>query len=514
MPMGTVAPVWRQQFCDPAGHPFANGTIEVFVAGTVAHAVVYQDQTVTVPHPWPIPLNAAGMTSEAMFLLPGSYHFYVKDAAGVVQWDDDLVSSVPSASLDVDTPAVFGESVTYGTVVYDSIGLGGKTPGLWYKTSATNDWSSSAATVVGLATADFAAGASGSVRLVGRMTKLTGLVVGTVYYASTTPGVMTNVKPATNILQIGIPDSTSSILLAIVVAGQFQMWTPSGGVATVVGQLHVGGDAVFSGALAVSGATSLQGVTATSLTVNGPTNLGATGVTGNLGVTGALTVGGAITAASLSVTGSVGVNGNLQTQGVIFPGRIDIGGGQTQGSWWLGSHPTYGLYSNTGLYLASALTVAGAASVAGGMTVGGLTVTNTVNAGGYLCRAGIGGATANVFNINWNGTVQMWIDSSNVGTIQMQGNLPSSPRFNVRAANSAVTAVVGDFILIDSGSFTVTLPAVVQGGIIDIKMYGAGPVTVAASGGVYLDYPATTYLLSVPNQSVTVVGANGNWWVR
>ena len=92
--MGTVAPVWRQQLSDAAGNPLAHGTIEVFVAGTTVHAVVYQDQTVSVPHPWPIPLNAGGMTAEPLFLLPGAYHFYVKDVAGVLQWDDDLISAV------------------------------------------------------------------------------------------------------------------------------------------------------------------------------------------------------------------------------------------------------------------------------------------------------------------------------------------------------------------------------------------------------------------------------------
>jgi hypothetical protein len=532
MPMGTVAPVWRQQFCNPAGQPFAHGTIEVFMAGTDVHAVVYQDQTVTVPHPWPIPLNAAGMTAEAMFLLPGSYHFYVKDAAGVLQWDDDLVSAVPPSSLDVDTPATFGEAVTLGTVVYESIGLGGKTAGLWYKTTTANDWSSSAATVVGLATADYASGATGFVRLVGRMTKLSGLVVGSVYYASATPGVMTPVKPATNILQIGIPDSTSSILLAIVVAGQFQAWTPSGGIATVVGELHVGGNTVLSGALSVVGAASFPGGVTGGLAVSGATTLASLSVTGTASVTGATTlasltvtgtttlgavntglivattvqannvfqIGGgtaafpawrrtgarmeavladqsnwaSITAqnytsisggnvlADLTVTGATnfagGVTtsgGNINTTGAIFstgvyyPGRVDVAG--QQGSWYLGSHAAYGLYSNTGLFLAGNLTVTASASVGGLLTAG--------------------------------------------------------RRFTAVGPS-------GDYIVYSGGTFTVTLPAPVNGAIVDVKNYGSGVITVAAPGGVFLDYPATFYQLVVPNQSVTVVAISGNWWIR
>ena len=324
MPMGTVAPVWRQQFCDPAGNPLAHGSVEVYTAGTAAHAIVYQDQTVSVPHPWPMVLDAGGFTSKPIFLIPGSYHFYVKDAGGVLQWDDDLISSVPSSSLDVDTPATFGEAVTLGTVVYESTGQGSLTAGLWYKTSTTNAYSSSSATIVGLATADYAAGATGFVRLVGRMTKLSGLVVGAVYYATTTPGAMTNVKPATNVLQIGIPDSTSSLLLAIVVAGQFQTWTPSGGIANVVGELHIGGNTTITGTFGVSGAVALSSTlsagatTLASLTVTGAATVG-----GTLGVTGVTTLG---TVNAGLITSSTTMQSRTSLQSVVARRRFPRGG--------------------------------------------------------------------------------------------------------------------------------------------------------------------------------------------
>jgi len=41
-----------------------------------------------------------------------------------------------------------------------------------------------------------------------------------------------------------------------------------------------------------------------------------------------------------------------------------------------------------------------------------------VRAAGFRGRAGLGGATSNVFNINWTGSAaQLWIDTTNVGTI-------------------------------------------------------------------------------------------------
>lgn len=46
--------------------------------------------------------------------------------------------------------------------------------------------------------------------------------------------------------------------------------------------------------------------------------------------------------------GSLVVLGSIQTVSVIYPGRVDITA--TQASYYLGSHATYGLYSNTGMY--------------------------------------------------------------------------------------------------------------------------------------------------------------------
>jgi hypothetical protein len=38
---------------------------------------------------------------------------------------------------------------------------------------------------------------------------------------------------------------------------------------------------------------------------------------------------------------------------------------------------------------------------------------------GYRCRAGNGGAVSNAFNIYWTGAAQLWIDTTNVGTISL-----------------------------------------------------------------------------------------------
>jgi Collagen triple helix repeat (20 copies) len=66
-----------------------------------------------------------------------------------------------------------------------------------------------------------------------------------------------------------------------------------------------------------------------------------------------------------SSAGNLSVVGYIQNANVIYPGRADTAP-QSQGSWYLASHASYGLYSNTGFYTAAALYAAGAIVVMGG----------------------------------------------------------------------------------------------------------------------------------------------------
>jgi|SRR5688572_221232 len=65
----------------------------------------------------------------------------------------------------------------------------------------------------------------------------------------------------------------------------------------------------------------------------------------------------------LLTVGSVTVESNIQTKGQIFPGRIDTVA--LQNSWYLGSHGAYGLYSNTGLALNGAIWERGRSTAVG-----------------------------------------------------------------------------------------------------------------------------------------------------
>jgi hypothetical protein len=70
----------------------------------------------------------------------------------------------------------------------------------------------------------------------------------------------------------------------------------------------------------------------------------------NLIVTGTGTLGGALTVNAVIVT----LNG-------IYPGRVDIAATQT--SWYLASHPSYGLWTNSGMWFAAGITANAASSI-------------------------------------------------------------------------------------------------------------------------------------------------------
>jgi len=60
---------------------------------------------------------------------------------------------------------------------------------------------------------------------------------------------------------------------------------------------------------------------------------------------------------TLAVEGDVNAKGNVVPTGQVYPGRVDTPG--AQGSWYLGSHGAYGLYTNTGFYINGSVTTPG-----------------------------------------------------------------------------------------------------------------------------------------------------------
>lgn len=184
--------------------------------------------------------------------------------------------------------------------------------------------------------------------------------------------------------------SNAGGLLAINNAGAFGYYrvvaaaNPASLIATLT--IDAAGAVSIPGTLTVTGTTRASTFISTSTSNNlldltcGPTNFtnGLNG-TGNIIFTGYLQMGNVIwpgyidaptgsqgsfylsahhtwglySNTSILFEGGIYTNATLNCKGVIYPGRVDIGGGALQTNWYLGSHGSYGLYCNTGFYCAA-----------------------------------------------------------------------------------------------------------------------------------------------------------------
>lgn len=200
-----------QSIFDTDGVPVPNALITVYEAGTTTKINTFTDVTLTVANTNPIVADAAGRF--VAFLTPGlSYKFEYTDADGAtVAATRDNIFAVPSSSKDLDVAATAGTTISAGQVVYLSDGSGGLTAGRWYPADADLTYGS-LLPIIGMATASIVSGADGTVRLAGRITGLSGLTSGTIYYISATAGALTSVIP-TLARMVGVADSSTSLIM-------------------------------------------------------------------------------------------------------------------------------------------------------------------------------------------------------------------------------------------------------------------------------------------------------------
>ena len=191
---GTVMPSPVFIGLDANGNPVSGGKLFTYAAGTSTKQATYSNAALTIANANPVILNSAGIAT--VFLSPTSYKFVFcpstdTDPPANPYWTVDNVSAVPPSNVDLDIQVTAGENLTAGDCVYLSDGSGGGTAGRWYKADADNTYSSTIAKSIGFATSDIAISASGSIRQAGRVTGLSGLSVGSIYYVSATAGSIT-----------------------------------------------------------------------------------------------------------------------------------------------------------------------------------------------------------------------------------------------------------------------------------------------------------------------------------
>lgn len=210
-----------QQFLDSSGNPVNSGKLCTYAAGTSTPLATYSNVGLSVANANPVRTSSNGRpTTGAIYLTPGqSYKFELYTAGsdatcstGTLLWSLDNVAAVPSSSGNVDVTGTAGEAINAGDAVYLSQGIGGTTTGRWYKTDADLTYASSTATLVGIAPVAISSGVTGSFRLVGKVTGLSGLTAGMDYYASATAGGVTATAP-TNAVFLGRAESTTVLVL-------------------------------------------------------------------------------------------------------------------------------------------------------------------------------------------------------------------------------------------------------------------------------------------------------------
>lgn len=264
MATGTLVPVGRRQFFHPTtGAPLNGGKVYYYLAGLATLATVYQDADLTTPHPNPVVLDSAGMAT--IFLAPGTVDEQVRTSDGTLLYTTSGIKTLAAYTIDDTIDGVAGENLAQGSPVFLSDGTGGRTAGRWYLTDADTAAMSSTATLVGLVmSTSILIGASGSIRIGGRATGLSGLTAGALYYCSTTAGALTTTPP-TNERLIGQADSTTSLVMvpqfAVVPASRVTAGTFGAGGYTFPSTVVVTGAATLSSTLGVAGVTSLAGNT-------------------------------------------------------------------------------------------------------------------------------------------------------------------------------------------------------------------------------------------------------------
>lgn len=215
MASGTLAPAPWFVGLDDNGNPVAGGKLFTYLAGTTTKQATYSDVGLTTPNANPIVLDAGGRA--IIYLSPGaSYKFVLSPSTDTDPPTNpiktaDNINAIPASSSNLDIQGVAGEAIGAGQGVYLSDGSGGKTAGLWYLWDADFTYASTLPEI-GMATAAIASLSTGTIRLGGQVTGLSGLTVGTSYYISATAGALTATPPA-NQRFVGTADSTTTLVL-------------------------------------------------------------------------------------------------------------------------------------------------------------------------------------------------------------------------------------------------------------------------------------------------------------
>lgn len=139
----------------------------------------------------------------------------------------------------------------------------------------------------------------------------------------------------------------------------------------------------------------------------------------------------------------------------------------------------------------------------------GIALSNVINAG-YTTSFVV--ENTGVLNLTAGSGILLSANTGNITISSFGADL-----INVIGINGNYTANANDeYIGVSSANaVTVTLPAGISGRVYIIKDeygQGSGKITLQPSNGEKID-GKISYIISVPNQSVSLVSRSGNWWI-
>ena len=481
MALGTVVP-W------PVFHGFANdgtplsgGKLYTYASGTVTDQATYSDAGLTIANANPVVLDSAGRAN--IFLAAATYKFVLKTSADVTLWTIDGVAAASPFSANLDVPGTAGEALSEGNVVYLSTGAGGTTAGRWYKADADAAATSSAANAIGMVPTAMASGATGSIRLQGRITGLSGLTPGAPYYVSTTAGALTAVAP-TFARFVGPADSATSIVVSGALNGGIGVFTTLTVTGTATFQGAIVSDAVTDSTSTLTGAIQTDGGLGVvkALWVGGLANVaGAVTMQSTLAVTGVATLTAAPIVSALTASLPVFSNGSKALVSNAMTGTGDV---------VMSASPTM-----TGTITAAAITASGVITANGGVT-GNVTGNVSGSSGSTTGNAATATAlqTARAINgTNFDGTAAITVTAA-AGTLTgttLNSSVVTSSLTTVGALNTG--SITSGFGAIDIGADAITAGAGNFSGLLTVSGYGThvfgapntstNIATIALSGG-------------------------------
>lgn len=304
----TSMPYLTIQELDANGAPYAGAKMFFYAAGTSTKQDTYSDANGVSANTNPVILDASGRAT--IFFQPLTYDVVLapstdSDPPVSPIWTRSGIAAVPLSSSNLDIAGTAGQALAAGDAVILSEGSGGNTAGRWYKADADQTYLSTLAPQIGMVQDAIASGASGSIRVGGRITGLSGLTAGSLYYISGTAGSITTSAPS-NAMPIAVADSTTSVVLCPPTP-----WAS----ATVPGLVSIGSQ-TFAGAKTFTG---LAAFSANATFVGNPIFAPGTLALGSMDATIAgcfhkgVTATGSSTGGTIKLTGDITVKGNTLT---------------------------------------------------------------------------------------------------------------------------------------------------------------------------------------------------------